>query len=208
VVDSTTTETIPEGTEIVEDTLSLDGDSDFVIADSTNSTGTVTAEITQISISAWVMPDYSQGSSEFTVVSSEKSFSMSINNNITPEKVAKFSVFNGISWSSVMGQTQIPEDEWTHLVAVINGDQISLYQNGVLAGSTQLEELVMYTGGIEITPIDQVTGSESGVIVGAYVQTTPGYNVSDQFSGLIESVTTYDSALSSENDTCNSQDTD
>jgi len=90
----------------------------------------------------------------------------------------------------------IPEDEWTHLVAVINGDQISLYQNGILAGNIQLEELVMYTGGIEITPIDQVTGSESGIIVGAYVQTTPEYNSSNEFSGLIESVTTYDSALS------------
>ena len=52
-------------------TALLDGDQDFiqVNASSTNNLGSLV-------IGAWVKPDYSQGSQEFTVVSKEKSFSL------------------------------------------------------------------------------------------------------------------------------------
>ena len=59
--------------------------------------------MSQIAISAWVKPDYSTGDAEFTVLGKEDSFILSINNNLDPQQIAQFSVFNGISWTSVVG---------------------------------------------------------------------------------------------------------
>jgi len=148
--------------------------------------------VTEISISVWVMPDYANADSKLTVVSSEDSFILSVNNVIPPEKVATFSVYNGISWSTILGITQVPDGEWTHLVAVIDVDQISLYQNGVLAASSQLGEVAMYPGGLDTSVYDQATESGSGIVIGAYVS---GQSAEDQFSGSINSVTVHEKIL-------------
>jgi len=74
--------------------VSLDGDFDYIETSSANST----TNISEMVISSWVKPDYSSGSAEFTVVSKAESFVLSINNIVTPEKIAKFSVFDGIKW--------------------------------------------------------------------------------------------------------------
>ncbi len=65
----------------------------------------------QITISTWINPDYGSGSAEYTVMSKENSFVLSVNNIISPEHVSKFSVFDGISWTEIIGTTQIEETE-------------------------------------------------------------------------------------------------
>jgi len=181
-------ETVPEISEIEDTTFTLDGPDDYIVT-----TGSDTADVTEISISVWVMPEYGDGaSSELAVVSSEDSFVLSVNNVIPPEKVATFSVYNGISWSSILGQTEVPGGIWTHLVAIIDSNQISLYQNGVLAASSQLDEVVTYPGGLDTSVYDQASESDSGIVIGAYVA---GGSASDQFSGSIDSVTVFDKIL-------------
>ena len=59
----------------------LDGDG--YLANDGNSTST----ISDLSVTAWVNPDYSGGSAEFTVISKEGSFALTINNNIEPQKI-------------------------------------------------------------------------------------------------------------------------
>ena len=89
-------------------------------------------DLNQLTISVWVRPNYANGSTELAVVGKENSFLLSINNIIPPEKTAIFSVFDGIAWSTVTGSTQIRQEGWTHLAAIVNGTEVSLYQNGVL----------------------------------------------------------------------------
>ncbi len=64
--------------------LLLDGDLDFAQTNSTNST----TYIEDMSIAAWVKPNYTNGSPEFTVVSKGKSFALTINNIIEPQHIA------------------------------------------------------------------------------------------------------------------------
>jgi len=108
--------------EETDSSLILDGDG-YVSND-----GNSTSNLSNISITAWVNPDYSEGSAEFTVVSKEKSFALTINNNIEPQHIAKFAVFDGIKWHSVETVTQIGND-WSHLAATFNGTTLSICTN-------------------------------------------------------------------------------
>ena len=108
--------------------LLLDGDLDFAQTNATNAT----TYITDMSIAAWVKPNYTKGSPEFTVVSKGKSFVLSINNILEPEHVAKFSIFDGIKWTTLESYSTIPDSSWTHLTARFNKTAIELYVNGTL----------------------------------------------------------------------------
>ena len=88
-VEPESTETTPESEST---TLELDGQGDFIQIQNV----TMTDDIDGLRVTAWVKPDYSSGSPEFTVISKDKSFALTINNNIQSENTAKFSVFDGI----------------------------------------------------------------------------------------------------------------
>ncbi|MCH7648695.1 MAG: hypothetical protein IIA83_08825, partial [Thaumarchaeota archaeon] len=166
----------------------LDGDNDYVETTATDST----TYISEMAISAWVKPDYSSGSPEFTVVSKGESFVLSINNNIPPEKVAKFSVFDGIQWTAVQSSSTIPE-EWTHLTASFNKTAVEIYVNGVLEGGSLLEGVfqVSANGQIESKTVDEIT-SFNDIIIGASVTSDSESTPYNMFSGLIEGVQFYD----------------
>src|SRR3989337_2410653 len=120
--------------------LEFNGTENFVIINEEQLNG----DLNQLTISAFVKPNYTTGSAEFTVLSKENSFVLSLNNILSPEHVPKFSVFDGISWTEVIGSTKI--EEWSHLVAIINDTRISLYVNGTLEGSAQLSEPIFISG--------------------------------------------------------------
>ena len=180
-------ETSPSG-ETLTSSLTLDGDNDYVETTATNAT----TYISEMAISAWVKPDYSSGSPEFTVVSKGESFVLSINNNIPPEKIAKFSVFDGIRWTTVQSNSTIPE-EWTHLTASFNKTGIKIYINGVLEGTSLLEGVfqVSANGQIESKTVDEIT-SFNDVIIGASLTSDSESTPYNMFSGLIEGVQFYD----------------
>jgi len=166
----------------------LDGDNDYVETTATDST----TSISEMAISAWVKPDYTSGSPEVTVVSKGESFVLSINNNIPPEKVAKFSVFDGIQWTTVQSSSTIPE-EWTHLTASFNKTGIEIYVNGVLEGNSLLEGVfqVSSNGKIESKTVAEIT-SLNDIIIGASVTSNSKSAPYNMFSGLIEGVQFYD----------------
>ncbi len=172
--------------------LNLDGEGDFVQVTDTTSA----RELTAMSLSAWVNPDYSSGSSEFTVVSKDIAFVLAINNNIPPLKIAKFAVFDGIKWSTVESTTQIKE-EWTHLAATFDGSSIGIYVNGNLESTLPLTDIqsISVNGQLQLTPVDSIS-SDSDIVIGAYLNEKGGNTqVRNQFSGLIDSVRLYDSLL-------------
>jgi hypothetical protein len=146
--------------------LQLDGDHDFVHVNNTS-----TNNLRSLVLSAWVKPDYSEGSPEFTVVSKEKSFSLAVENQISSHG-AKFSIFDGIKWSTVESISEIPE-EWTHLTASLSNQTISI----LTLESVQIESI----------------SSDGEIIVGAYMTTKSNIlQPNNMFSGIIDDVLLFD----------------
>jgi len=146
-------------------------------------------DISEFTVSAWVKPDYSSGSSEFTILSKENAFKLSINNVKTPENIVKFSVFNGFKWTTIESYSIVGE-EWSHVAAKLDGQTISLYLNGNLQATKQIEEIPILNsyGYVELGPIDGIS-SDSAILFGAQ-QTSRTDDVSTYgfFSGQIDEI--------------------
>ncbi|TLX84862.1 MAG: LamG domain-containing protein, partial [Thaumarchaeota archaeon] len=154
-----------------------------------------TKNLSALTLSAWIKPDYSQGSPQFTVISKESTFLLAVNNVIPPTKRAIFSVFDGIKWQTVESSSSIPE-EWTHLAATFNDSSIVIYVNGKLESSLQTSGVptLAVNGTLTTKTVDSLS-SNADIIIGAYLNTLRGTST-NQFSGLIKDVKLYDSLLS------------
>ena len=175
--------------------LLLDGEQDFAQANSTNAT----TYITDMSIAAWVKPNYTNGSPEFTVVSKGKSFVLSVNNIIEPQHVAKFSVFDGIKWTTVESYSTIPDDSWSHLTARFNKTSIALYVNGTLEDTVTHGGVPYVTerGQIELKTVQEIT-SYHDIVIGASLTPNMESRAFNMFSGMIDGVQLFDSRLEPE----------
>ncbi|MBI3640073.1 MAG: hypothetical protein HY223_07135, partial [Thaumarchaeota archaeon] len=153
-----------------------------------------TRNLSELTISAWVKPDYRQGSPQFTIISKENQFTLSINNIISPAKIATFSVFDGIKWSTVNSTVSI-EENWTQLAATFNGSSISIYVNGTLQSTRAINDIptLAVNGQLTTKTVDQIS-SDADIVIGAYLNTLRGA-ASNKFSGSIQNVNLYDSLL-------------
>jgi len=146
-------------------------------------------DASEFTVSAWVKPDYSSGSSEFTIISKENAFKLSVNNVKTPENIVKFSVFNGFQWTTIESYSIVGE-EWSHVAAKLDGQTISLYLNGNLEGTKQIEGIPILNsyGYVELGPIDGIS-SDSPILFGAQ-QTSRTSDVSTNgfFSGQMDEI--------------------
>lgn len=146
-------------------------------------------DASEFTVSTWVKPDYSSGSSEFTILSKENAFKLSVNNIKTPENIVKFSVFNGFKWTTIESYSIIGE-EWTHIAAKLDGQTISLYLNGNLEATKQIEKIPILNsyGYVELGPIDGIS-SDSAILFGAQ-QTSRTGDVSTHgfFSGQMDEI--------------------
>src|SRR6185437_1422716 len=128
--------------------------------DLTRHDASYTTNLRNLTISAWVKPDFSQGSSVFTIVSQENAFALAINNNMPPSKTPLFSIFDGIKWTSIQSNSTIPE-QWTYLTATFNGTSITLYVNDKLEGTMQISGIPTITksGYLETKIIQNITSN-------------------------------------------------
>jgi len=152
-----------------------------------------------MSVAAWVKPNYTQGSPEFTVVSKGKSFILSINNIIDPRHIAKFAIFDGIKWTTVESYSEIPDDSWTHLTARFNKTAIEIYVNGTLEGTILHDGIpfVSERGQIELKTLQEIT-SYKDIVIGATITADMASSAYNMFSGLIDGVQLYDHQLQPE----------
>ncbi|MDE1843176.1 MAG: hypothetical protein KGH95_05960, partial [Thaumarchaeota archaeon] len=157
---------------------------------------TSTTNLSALTLSAWVKPDYSQGSGTFTVISKENQFALAVNNNIPPVKKATFSVYDGIKWSTVNSTSTLGED-WTHLVATYNGSSISLYVNGTLQSSLHIAGIptLAVNGKLVTTDVSHIS-SNADIVIGAYFNSL-SRNPNNLFSGSIQGVNLYNSTFTS-----------
>jgi len=176
--------------------LNAYADSDPLISDDYVTFATdLPNELQALTVSAWVKPDYSGGSPEFTVVSKDKAFVLSINKLISPEKVAKFSIFDGIKWHTVESTSQIDE-RLTHLAATFGNSSISIYVNGKLESTLSDIEIMSLNdkGNLVMSPLGSIS-SDSDVILGAYTTIrNDQLKVTNQFSGLYNNIQLFDFA--------------
>ena len=132
--------------------ISLNGENDYLRVKQS-----ATNNLNQLTLSAWIKPDYSNGSPIFTVLSKDNSFALNVNNIISPENIVIFSIFDGIKWHQIQSLSTINE-EWTHLAATISEDSISIYVNGNLEATySNFETLSQF-----------FVASDSDLTVGAY----------------------------------------
>ena len=122
---------------------------------------------------------------------------LSINNNLQPQKVAQFSVFDGISWHSVQTTGQIGQD-WSHLAATFNGTLMSIYTNGTVSNTLVTQDTtIVNTEGILEPAVPSLINSTSDVVIGASLDNTRGVDdIENQFLGQIDDVNIYEIYLS------------
>jgi len=152
--------------------------------------------VSEFTLSAWVKPDYGRGSTEFTVLSKEDAFSLTINNIKWPHKLVRFSVFDGIKWTMIQSTSTI-EEEWTHIAATLDGSTISLYINGNIEATTEIEGIPTMNsyGYLEEKTIDNIS-SDSEIIIGAQESHKRDFkNFLGFFSGMVDEIVILDESL-------------
>ena len=157
---------------------------------------TSTNYLTEFSIVARIQPEYSNGSPEFTIISKENSFVLSLNNKIEPQKIVKFSIFDGIKWTIVESSSTIKE-KWTNIAATFNAESIMIYVNGELEATQQVTGLpiIAVNGKLKTVSIEGIS-SDLNIVIGAYLNTNQGeIKIQNQFSGSIDDVLLFDRVL-------------
>jgi hypothetical protein len=150
---------------------------------------TPTADTSTFTISGWIKPDYSNGSYEFTIISKENSFVLSLNNNIEPKHIATFSIFDGIKWTYVESTSTISE-QWTHISATFDGKSIKIYINGKLDAVTELANpITISVNGTLVKTHEDTIYSNQDIVIGARVSTNDGSpQLQNKFSGEINDI--------------------
>jgi len=146
-------------------------------------------EVSQFTLSAWIKPDYSKGSTELTILSKENAFSLTITNNILPKHILRFSVFDGIKWTMLESSSSIDE-KWTHVAVTLDGSSISLFIDGKLEATKQIQGIpgINSYGFVSLQGVENIS-SEKAILIGAQESTKRGeFKQKGFFSGQIDEV--------------------
>ena len=124
----------------------------------------IPAELDSLSISTWIYPDFDIGSPQYTIASKENSFELYVTNILEPQHTAGFSIFDGITWSTISGDIVL-EEKWHHIVGTIEGPTIKLYVDGVFDGHTNLEQYNMSDNGQFYLDESKISLNDSDIII-------------------------------------------
>ena len=153
-------------------------------------------ELEELTVAAWVTPDYDDGSSIMTILSQYKGFALGINRSLDPKEHAIFGVYDGIEWNEVTSNSKI-KAERTHIAATFGDATIKIYINGVHEGTlSNIDTMQLNQRGLmEDVPLTSIS-SDYEINVGAYTKIKKSnVKVSQEFSGLIHVVELYGKAL-------------
>ncbi|MCH8860714.1 MAG: LamG domain-containing protein, partial [Thaumarchaeota archaeon] len=167
----------------------FDGKDDFLKIPSPD----ISKEISGFTVSVWTKPNYQSGSPKFSIISMKNTFELSINNNLEPEKIATFSIFDGIKWHTIQSKSLINE-EWTHIAATFSDSSISIFINGNKENTLDnIKTISIDDGQYVISSLTSIS-VESDILVGAF-ENSEVDSFRSYYSGLIDSVVVFDSAL-------------
>ena len=159
----------------------------------------ISSEMNTMSISSWIKPEFNSGTPQYTITSKENSFNLYVTNINQPPHTVGFSVFDGVQWNSISGHTTL-DDRWHHIMASVNGSNISLYMDGNLEDEQTLQnEFSIGDNGKYGITDSQISVSDSEIVVGAYVSTLrEEIKTSDKFVGKIATVDVFTDVLTAE----------
>ena len=73
----------------------------------------------ELTISSWVKPDFSSiTAQQYSIVSKEYSFELFLTNTKKPERAPGFSVFDGVTWNTILVDSTITND-WHYFAGVM-----------------------------------------------------------------------------------------
>ncbi len=150
-------------------------------------------ELTELTVSAWVTPDFDSGSKIMTIVSQDQGFVLGINRSLDPQEHATFAVYDGMEWNSITSTIKIKEER-THIAGTFGDGSMSFYVNGELVGTLSNIQTIQinHRGVPEETTLTTIS-SDSEITVGAYAKIKKHQlRVSNEFSGMIHVVDLYD----------------
>jgi len=153
-------------------------------------------ELEELTLAAWVTPDYNEGSSVMTILGQHNGFFLGINRNLDPQEHAIFGVYDGMEWNYVTSNSKI-KAERTHIAATFDDATIKIYINGEHEGTLSYIDTMQLNqrGLIEEVPLTSLS-SDYEINVGAYTKIKKNnVKVSQEFSGLIHLVELYGKAL-------------
>ncbi len=150
-------------------------------------------ELTELTVSAWVTPDFDSGSKIMTIVSQNQAFVLGINRSLDPQEHANFAVYDGMEWNSITSHSKIKEER-THIAATFGDSSISLYVNGELVGTlSDIQTIQINHRGVPEETLFTSISSDSEITVGAFAKVKKNQlRVSNEFSGMIHVVDLYD----------------
>ena len=163
--------------------LNFDGDNDYAeVLDSIS-----LAASSAVTLSAWINPDNLAGGLPYPAIISKSS---AYRLYLHTDKRVRFQIYEGGTSIVAKPSTTISDNTWTHIAGTFDGSQLNVYINGIL------EKTVSYSGSINI--------NQNPLYLGAR------HTAKDFFSGKIDDVRIYNSALTAQEvfDLFNPQDSD
>ena len=178
--------------QAIDNSMHLDGN-DFEVINTSEQMDQVSA----FTISAWVKPDYtSKNSAEFVVLSKSNAFTLLVNNIYEPKGIAKFTVFDGIKWTTVYSKSTIPE-EWTHVAATLDDSSITIFVNGKPESTAPISGIPTMNayGFLETKSVDTISSDEEILVGAQHIVTRSDTKMKGFFYGLIDDVVIEDELL-------------
>lgn len=182
--------TLPEE---IDGYLTLERNREDITRMQSNSTNT----LDELTVIAWIEPNFEKSFGEYSIVGKERSFNLYVDNLNYPKKTADFAIYDGITWTTVKSKNILPET-WFHLAAVFKKGSVSLYVNGKLEGETAIKpiRLVNSDGRTVEDTVDKIQ-SYGDLSIGTYVTTSKqnGEKFNNMFSGKIDDIQIFDFAM-------------
>ena len=178
------TNLIPQNTTLVlNGTSYLETSQDIV--ESTN----------QITISAWVKPEFNAGTPKMVVVSKDLTFQLLINGISEPQHVPIFTIYDGMTWHEVVGTDQLEGGKWHHIAGVLNDSEITLFVDGKQQQIASIPKLFLVNEQGWLTENGMgISISENDIVIGADHDEQHNTTTS-RFSGQISGLAIHSRAL-------------
>ena len=132
-------------------------------------------------------------------MSKEGSFELFLTNTKDPERSPGFSVYDGITWNTVLIDSKVT-DGWHHLAGVVDESELSLYLDSVLIGTKSMPpHYVFNEHGQSVQQTSYMATSEHAITVGVTINSVLSETkILNSFQGLVSQVNIITDALTSE----------
>ena len=147
----------------------------------------------KITISGWIKPDFSENTLQLAAVSKTNSFELFVTNQKEPKNRVGFSVYNGETWNTILGDSIVSE-RWHHIAGIVNMSEFFIFLDGQLEGSGTLNTVLgLDERGKLVQKSSTINAPNEDMLIGSFEILPAGSNpvLTNNFSGTIFDVIIY-----------------